>query len=303
MRPEPHPSGRGIGFQVACATLVVLLAATLGSGCASMGQRDRWEGYRTYGPNEREVSHRFRVHADDAVSVHIMGTFNDWDPASLALRPVAGVSGYWEITLQLPPGEHEFGYLVARASDHSQAWLRPPNAVRYVPSGWSDPAGVSIENGIVEGPSGDRDLMPGLTPGAAEVAADTTPSAIDDGEAMAAERPEDRPRSDDETGAPTAEPEVDPSEASDAGVDPTADETEVAPTDAPEESAAPAEHPVETPEPTPADAPVGDEASTPTDTTARLPDQKPITEPVSFTTTSEPLGGKIPVTGEVPRVR
>ena len=39
----------------------------------------------------------------------IAGTFTNWQ--RIPLQP-AGLSGYWEITLEIPPGEHAFSYIL-----------------------------------------------------------------------------------------------------------------------------------------------------------------------------------------------
>ena len=61
---------------------------------------------------EREtqsISHRFIIFQPDADRIEITGSFTGWD--ALPLKP-AGNSGYWEITLDLPEGEHRFSYIV-----------------------------------------------------------------------------------------------------------------------------------------------------------------------------------------------
>jgi hypothetical protein len=55
------------------------------------------------------VSHRFIIFQPEADRIEITGSFTGWD--ALPLKP-AGNSGYWEITLDLPEGEHRFSYIV-----------------------------------------------------------------------------------------------------------------------------------------------------------------------------------------------
>jgi len=54
------------------------------------------------------VSHRFVVYRPDAEQVALAGSFTGWEPLPLQR---AGSSGYWELTLELPSGEHRFTYL------------------------------------------------------------------------------------------------------------------------------------------------------------------------------------------------
>jgi hypothetical protein len=52
---------------------------------------------------------RFVLYQPEAGSVELAGSFTGWN--KIPLRHAAG-SGYWEITLELPPGEHRFSYIV-----------------------------------------------------------------------------------------------------------------------------------------------------------------------------------------------
>ncbi|MBW2623264.1 MAG: glycogen-binding domain-containing protein [Deltaproteobacteria bacterium] len=52
--------------------------------------------------------HRFVIHRPDVSKVEIAGSFTQWRKVSLKR---AGTAGYWEITLDLPHGEHQFSYI------------------------------------------------------------------------------------------------------------------------------------------------------------------------------------------------
>jgi len=52
--------------------------------------------------------HRFVIHRPDVNKVEIAGDFTQWKKVSLKR---VGTSGYWEITLDLLPGEHQFSYI------------------------------------------------------------------------------------------------------------------------------------------------------------------------------------------------
>jgi Carbohydrate-binding module 48 (Isoamylase N-terminal domain) len=69
------------------------------------------------------VAHRFVVFLPQAEKARIVGTFTDWQP--VAMEP-AGNSGYWTITLPLPPGDHRYSYLL----DQGQRLLDPTVAAR-----------------------------------------------------------------------------------------------------------------------------------------------------------------------------
>ena len=52
----------------------------------------------------------FSCHAPEAKAVFVAGTFNDWRADAMPLK--RGSDGQWRATLQLPPGHHEFKFVV-----------------------------------------------------------------------------------------------------------------------------------------------------------------------------------------------
>ncbi len=60
-------------------------------------------------PKETEsVSHRFVIYRPDVGQAEIAGSFTHWNALPMNR---SGSSGYWEITLDLPGGEHRFSYI------------------------------------------------------------------------------------------------------------------------------------------------------------------------------------------------
>ncbi len=55
------------------------------------------------------ISHRFVIYRPDVSQVEITGTFTEWK--RIPMNRI-GSSGYWEITLDLPKGEHRFTYML-----------------------------------------------------------------------------------------------------------------------------------------------------------------------------------------------
>lgn len=53
---------------------------------------------------------RLGCHAAEATTVCVAGTFNGWNPAATPLTRRDG--GTWEVTLDLPPGRHEYKFVV-----------------------------------------------------------------------------------------------------------------------------------------------------------------------------------------------
>lgn len=79
---------------------------------------------RTTAPKSKPARLCFR--RDGARSVFVAGTFNDWEPLRLALRP--DDEGGWEIELLLPAGDYEYRLFV------DGAWTDDPSAGRVVPN-------------------------------------------------------------------------------------------------------------------------------------------------------------------------
>lgn len=53
---------------------------------------------------------KFKCHAPDAQQVFVAGTFNEWKPDAMPL--VRDKAGHWRGSLKLPPGRHEFKFVV-----------------------------------------------------------------------------------------------------------------------------------------------------------------------------------------------
>lgn len=60
-------------------------------------------------PRAPQCFNRFVIYEPDAHQVELAGSFNDWQRTPM--RPL-GDSGYWEINLQVPSGEHRFAYIL-----------------------------------------------------------------------------------------------------------------------------------------------------------------------------------------------
>jgi AMP-activated protein kinase-like protein len=83
---------RPIGFATTGFTLAVLLMVSI-----LPMQKDA------------SVPNRFVIYKPDIKQAEIAGTFTDWE--RLPMKKI-GSSGYWEITLNLPEGEHRFTYIL-----------------------------------------------------------------------------------------------------------------------------------------------------------------------------------------------
>jgi 5'-AMP-activated protein kinase regulatory beta subunit len=53
----------------------------------------------------------FSCHAPQARAVFVAGTFNEWKPDAVPLRPDLQ-NGTWTVRLPLPQGRHEFKFVV-----------------------------------------------------------------------------------------------------------------------------------------------------------------------------------------------
>lgn len=79
------------------------IAAAVAAACIVL-----WLVMPATGPQEL-FSNRFVIYQPAAESVDIAGSFTDWE--RVPLRKI-GNSGYWEITMKLPAGEHRFTYIL-----------------------------------------------------------------------------------------------------------------------------------------------------------------------------------------------
>jgi Glycogen recognition site of AMP-activated protein kinase len=66
---------------------------------------------------------RFELHASRAVSVAVVGDFNQWDPAATPL--IRSETGEWSVTISLPPGRYRFSFLV-----DGRTWVADPTRQR-----------------------------------------------------------------------------------------------------------------------------------------------------------------------------
>jgi len=82
-----------------------------------------------FGSTRAGVLVRFVLYAPGAHRVAIAGTFNQWDREATPLAP-AGASGVWTTTLALPPGQHQYAFVV--------------DGDRWVP----DPAAPAVDDGF-----------------------------------------------------------------------------------------------------------------------------------------------------------
>lgn len=62
---------------------------------------------------------QFVLHASRARSVHLVGDFNDWDPAATPLRHDGGT--VWSVTLPLAPGRYRYTFVV-----DGREWVADP---------------------------------------------------------------------------------------------------------------------------------------------------------------------------------
>jgi hypothetical protein len=80
--------------------------AALGAGLAAAAIL-----WFTFWPSQEQTMqpYRFVIYQPDAQRVELAGSFSSWKKIPLKH---AGNSGYWEITLELPEGDHRFSYII-----------------------------------------------------------------------------------------------------------------------------------------------------------------------------------------------
>lgn len=75
---------------------------------------------------KRNKKVEFRLAAPEAQAVSVAGSFNDWDPQSAPLR--RDEAGGWSVKLPLPPGRHEYRFVV------DGQWISDPAATESAPN-------------------------------------------------------------------------------------------------------------------------------------------------------------------------
>jgi hypothetical protein len=85
-------------------------------------------------PTSRAI--QFVLAAPGASRVSLVGDFNGWDSASTPLRPV-GAAGVWSVEVPLPPGRHEYAFVI----DGSE-WRPDPAAPRALANEYGPPNSV-----------------------------------------------------------------------------------------------------------------------------------------------------------------
>jgi 1,4-alpha-glucan branching enzyme len=73
----------------------------------------------------KEVSFQFT--SEPGSKVFVAGSFNNWDPTQYQMRDNPG-SGHCKITLVLPPGRHEYKFVV------NGEWCADPNGAECIPN-------------------------------------------------------------------------------------------------------------------------------------------------------------------------
>ena len=69
----------------------------------------------------------FQVTAEPGSEVFVAGSFNNWDPKKHRMKDNPG-SGHCKTTLVLPPGRHEYKFVV------NGEWRVDPNCAELVPN-------------------------------------------------------------------------------------------------------------------------------------------------------------------------
>jgi hypothetical protein len=57
----------------------------------------------------RTVAYRFVIYQPDIQTAALVGSFSDWKTVAMKHR---GAWGYWEVTVELPPGEYRYSFVL-----------------------------------------------------------------------------------------------------------------------------------------------------------------------------------------------
>lgn len=89
------------------ACLLLMLAFFAGGTWFPFGSTDHLPQVATSQPDI--VQHRFVLYRKGTAQVEVLGSFTNWQ--KVPMQP-AGMSGYWEVSLQIPSGEHRYSFVV-----------------------------------------------------------------------------------------------------------------------------------------------------------------------------------------------
>jgi 1,4-alpha-glucan branching enzyme len=96
------------------------------------------------------IAVRLEFHDEQARTVCIAGTFNDWHPKTTTMRTTG--SGHWITELALSPGIYEYQYVV------DGRWINDPQAVKSTPNPFGGRNSVLVveQDDTTPGPSSSR---------------------------------------------------------------------------------------------------------------------------------------------------
>ena len=101
-----------------------------------------WFGVSFFNEQQIQDDHNvlvsFELHAPDAQTVELAGSFNNWQPGTIELKG-PDASGHWTAEVRLPEGRHEYMFLV-----DGKEWIVDPDAVAYRDDGFG------LQNAVLE---------------------------------------------------------------------------------------------------------------------------------------------------------
>jgi hypothetical protein len=78
----------------------------------------------------------FRIRAEEAATVSVVGDWNGWDAGRHALQETG--DGWWEITVRIEPGIHQYAFVI------DGKWVTPPMADTTVDDGFGGRNGLLV---------------------------------------------------------------------------------------------------------------------------------------------------------------
>lgn len=104
---SPRPRRRTFrSFSLAIAACMLLVLSFLAG--TKLNQQNQTTQTLASITVKETISHRFVLYNQESETIEITGSFSNWQ--KLPLAP-AGPGGYWEITLEIPAGEHRYSFI------------------------------------------------------------------------------------------------------------------------------------------------------------------------------------------------
>jgi len=138
--PRPFNVSRMTAFGKAMAAFLIFILAFL-AGAGTIYFQPDTPVDTVSSDLSRSAEHRFILYLQDSTQVELTGSFTNW--RKIPLTPV-GRSGYWELVMEVPSGEHRYSFIV----DGTKLLPDPTSALQETDDFGTINSIITVENDI-----------------------------------------------------------------------------------------------------------------------------------------------------------